>query len=278
MNSRTRKLALVGLAVLLAMVFVIGGWWRNPAPKVLDTRTNLPRDGRVVLGTKVACVMRIQTSWRGRPTGALRLELPEGVSLAPDATVRLQTVGWGLIRWYVLAELRAARPGPVPAGLIHVPLRPPGQQIRLEVPAFTVTLPPVDSADPEVAPLPPPPPAARWLGWLVLLLIGSFIWYWVRRQRQPRRATAPAATSPPSLAERLEALRPRLAAPDAALFGELCDLVAEHLQGSYGVPLVGFWQQAEGIRFAGQSATPGQAEAAFRAAAALLAQGRGGGG
>jgi hypothetical protein len=304
MNPRQRKLILVGLPVLLLLVFVVGGWWRNPPAKVIDIRTNLPKDGKVTLGAEVSCVMRIQTSWRARPTGALRLDLAEGVSLAPDATIRLQTVGWGGIRWYVLVQVRAARPGPVPASVVHVPLRTPGQDVRLDMPAFTVTLPPVDNPDPESAPLPPPPPPARWLGWVIVLLVASFIWYWLRRQRRATKAAEPAASPSLSLHDRLEALRPRLASPDAALFGELCDLVAEHLQSSFRVPatgltlreqaawlsqaqalparlvepLVAFWRQAEAVRFAGQDATPEQAEAAFRATAALLAQGRRGGG
>ena len=104
----------------------------------------------------------------------------------------------------------------------------------------------------------------------------------------------------PSRSALLAALKARVDAPDADLFGELCDLVADHLHACHGVPATGLtlreqaawlsqtqalparvaeplmelWQTAEQVRFAGRLPTCKQAQAAYRATETLLARER----
>ncbi len=292
MNKRARHLAWGSLSALLLLVFLVGGALRRPAPRMLDSHVGLPENHTVALGEPILADCQIQTSWWQRPDGSIRLELPEGLAVAPGATPSFHTVGWGALRWRLLLEFRAYRPGEMPAGQVVIPC---GEtSLVLPLPAFTVTVPsPADGA-PEPAPLPPPPPPARWLGWVLLAAIAWFVWRYQRRRSQ---LAAPPADPPsgPSRAERLAALRGQIETPDAAFFGRLCDLVADHLHACHGVPagltlreqaawltqtqtlpvrvaepLVQLWRTAEPIRFAGQAPTVDEARAAYRAAETLL--------
>jgi hypothetical protein len=263
----------------------------------------VPKSGEVALGSKLYCMIQFQTSWWERPSGELRLELPESVRLLPNAEVRAKTLGWGVFRWYVFAEICPTAPGDVPTAQVIIPIVGRNEPLTAEFPAFRVVLPTVTDTAPEIAPLPPTEAGNPWLGAVVLFLFSASAWYWIRRRkgrRKPAGQTLSAVSDSPSLASRLEALRPRLTTPDAALFGELCDLVAEHLREAYNVPatgltlreqaawigqtralearlvepLVAFWHTAEAVRFAGQPASPSQAGKAFEAASNLLQQGR----
>lgn len=293
MNDRARHLAWGSLLVLLLLVFLVGGALRHPAPRMLDSHVPLPENHIVALGEPILADCQFQTSWWQRPDGSLRLELPEGLAVAPGATPSFHTVGWGAVRWRLFLEFRAYRPGEMAAGQVEIPC---GEtSLVLPLPAFTVSAPATADATPEAAPLPPPPPPARWLGWVLLAAIAWFVWRYQRRRSRP---AAPPADPPsgPSRSERLTALRDRVEKPDADLFGQFCDLVADHLHACHGVPATGLtlreqaawltqtqalpvrvaepliqlWRTAEPIRFAGQPPTVAEARAAYQATAALL--------
>jgi hypothetical protein len=296
MTLRPRQLALIGFPTLLTLVFLVGGWLRTPEPEELKGRTNLPKSGQLEVGDELSCVFRIQTSWRRRPTGDLRMELPESLSVAPDAEVRLQTIGWGVARWYVLVRLTATRSGAIPAGSIGVPIGREGEMLSIQTPSFTATMPPVTDSALETAPMPQAPTTPPWVGWIVTVLLGLGLWYLWYRHNRPTKEKPVARTDAPALADRLAKLEPRLEKPDAALFGELCDLVAEHLQLNHDVPATGLtlreqaawlsqsqalkarmaepllhlWRNAEVVRFAGSEATTEQARNAFEATEALV--------
>ena len=304
MTPRSRNHTWAGMALLLLLLFAVGGWLRNPPPRILDVNTNLPDAGTVPLGAEVTCQIRLVTSWRQRPDGALRIELPEGISLAPGARVRLQTLGWGTARWHFLLQLRPSRPGPVAGAMVHIGCGKGSRAvpIGLDLPEFTVAMPEAEPGEPEPAPLPETKEQPSGLAWLLLAAAGGILWFWRRRRNQPAALPSTEAEGSPSLLARLAALRARLETPDAALFAALSDLVAEYLQAHHSVPAAGltlreqaawlshsralnaslaerlirFWKTAEAVRFAGENVGPEQGQEAFTAAWDLLDHDQGG--
>jgi hypothetical protein len=295
MTPRQRQLVWGGPVALLALVLVVGGWLRNPAPHLLKRYTNLPADQTVDLGQEFACEFYVETSWRQRPSGDLRVELPEGLAPGPEIGMRLRTAGWGTCRWLVYLPLRAHRSGSLPVGTLEILCR--GTSLKVEVPAVTVTASLPDDPIPEIAPMPPPSAGKPWLGWV--LTVALFVLAWRFRKRAK---PAPVTHSSPSpVADPLADLRDRVETPDAAFFGRLCDAVATHLQETFAIPATGLtlreqaawlsqsrslpanlaepllelWQTAEKVRFAGQTPTVEQARDAFRATEGVLTRSRG---
>jgi len=304
MTPQIRNRTWAAMALPLLLLFAVGGWLRNPPPRILDVNTNLPDTGTVPLGAEVTCQVRLVTSWRQRPDGALRIELPEGISLAPGARVHLQTLSWGTARWHFLLQLRPSRPGPVAGAMVHLRCGKGARAVPvdLDLPEFTVAMPQAEPGEPEPAPLPETKEQPSGLAWLLLAAVGAVLWFWRRRRKRPVPLPSTGAAGPPALLSRLTALRSRLEAPDAAFFAALSDLVAEHLQAHHSVPAAGltlreqaawlsqsqalnaslaerlirFWQSAEAVRFAGEDVAPEQGQEAFAAAWDLLAHDQGG--
>lgn len=294
MTGRQREFSWAVLMALLLLAFAVGGWLRDPAPRLIKRSTNLPASQTVDLGQEFGFEFYVETSWRRRPGGDLRLDLPEGLAPGPELGTRLRTAGWGTCRWLVYLPLRAHRSGTFPAGKLDIPCG--DTALELEIPPVTVSLAVPGDPVPETAPMPPPDPGKPWLGWL--LIVGIFALIWRFRKRGKSR---PAASPAPVAGDPLADLRNRVETPDAALFGGLCDLVAAHLQETYAVPATGLtlreqaawlsqtqclaadvaeplldlWQFSERVRFAGVPPTVEQARAAFRATERLLARKRG---
>jgi len=293
MTGRQRHFAWATLLALLVLVFSAGGWLRDPAPRLLKRNTNLPSSQTVSLGQEFAFEYHVETSWRRRPDGEFRLELPEGLAPGPATGIRLRTVGWGICRWLLYLPLRAHRSGTFPPGTLEIPCG--AASLTVEVPAVAVTAPNPGDPLPETAPLPSPAPGRPWLAWV---LTGAAFALFLRLCKRGR--SAPAVSPAPAADDPLADLRTRIEAPDAALFGRLCDLVAARLQETYAIPATGLtlreqaawlsqtqslpaslaepllelWHTSEKIRFAGQPPTAGQARAALRATEGLLASKR----
>ncbi|MDX9980153.1 MAG: hypothetical protein RBU25_09040 [Lentisphaeria bacterium] len=294
MIARQREFVWAILATLLVLAFAVGGWLRDPAPRLIKRSTNLPSGQTVDLGQEFGFEFYVETSWRRRPGGDLRLELPEGLAPGPEIGTRLRTAGWGTCRWLVYLPLRAHRSGTFPAGKLVIPCG--DTALELEIPPVTVSLAVPADPLPETAPMPPPDPGKPWLGWVLTVAIFALIWRF-RKRGNPRPPVSPAPVADDPLAD----LRDRVEAPDAALFGRLCDLVAAHLQETHAVPATGLtlreqaawlsqtqslpaslaepllelWQMSERVRFAGVPPTVEQARAALRATEGLLARNRG---
>lgn len=295
MTARHRQFAWGTLAGLLLLLFFAGGWLRQSPPRLLKAHVGLPPGQSVPLGREIVSGYQVETTWRQRPSGELRLALPEGLAPGPGAGIRLRTIGWGICRWWVHLPLRPHRSGTFAGGTLDIPCGT--ATLTLELPAVTVVADVPDDPAPEPAPVPEPLPGKPWLGWL--LTLAAFLLLW--RFHKGRKSIS--STPSPSLADdTMEELRNRVETPDEAFFGRLCDLVAVHLQTAHAIPATGLtlreqaawlsqtrhlparlaepllelWRTAERVRFAGQLPTVEQARAAFRATEALLARNRGG--